>query len=77
MAKAGLGLETGPMEVCGSKTSQSASILGLGNEANSGILAFGSPVVAPPRPIGVRTWEVDWLAPHSLNPTFWEAGGSL
>lgn len=36
MAKAGLGLETGPMEVCVSKTSQSASFLGPSKEADTG-----------------------------------------
>lgn len=45
MAKAGLDLETGPMEVYGLKTSQSASILGRGNEADSGVLALGSGLV--------------------------------
>lgn len=57
MTKAGLGLETGPMEVCvPKKTSQSESILGLGNAAHSGVLALGSqPRCVHSQPIGVKS----------------------
>lgn len=64
-------METGPMEVCRRKTSQSASILDVGCEADSGILALGSGILsADPRKANER-WA--GMVTQTLNPKPWEA----